>query len=138
MSGFEVLGAVAGAGQFIEQGSKIVGLVRAICDQVKDAPEEIRQRLERLENFKSIAKRISDTKLFQTTETEKILTRCDGCIKSLSSILEGIRFNSQDTIMKKTWKAVGGLAQQNEILKLFEELDQERGLLTLHLQALSS
>lgn len=138
MSGFEVVGAIAAAGQFLEQGLKVYGLYRSIRHQIQDAPEEIHQRTERMESFEAVARNIRDTKAFQTTQTERILTRCDGYASSLSTILEGIKFKSEDPLVKKTWSAVGGLRKEKEILGLFNMLDEEQGLLSLHLQTLDS
>ncbi|KAH6867370.1 ankyrin repeat-containing domain protein [Thelonectria olida] len=128
MSGFEVVGAVVAAGQLIEQGLKIGILVKSIHDQIQDAPEEIQQRLERLESLRVIVQRIRDAPSLQTVEAERILTRCDGYARSLCSSLEAIGFETKDSLGKKTWRAVCGLYQEKEILKLFETLDQEQGL----------
>jgi len=55
MSGFEVIGAVAAAGQFIEQTIAIAKLIHAVRGKVRDAPAEIQQWHDELETLGAIA-----------------------------------------------------------------------------------
>lgn len=125
MSGFEVIGAVAAAGQFVEQGIKIVKLVKSVYGQLEDAPGQIQQRSERLRDLISIAERIEQTKALQTTEAESILNRCRAHAAQLLSKLESIDFNRNDSFGKKAMRAVGGVMEEEDVLKLVDTLDKE-------------
>ncbi|CAM1509880.1 Fc.00g002150.m01.CDS01 [Cosmosporella sp. VM-42] len=137
MSGFEVLGAVAAAGQFVEQGSKIVKLAKSVYGQFQDAPEQVQQRLERLEDFIAIAERIRQTKALQTTETERILNRCQADTVQLRSKLEATKFKSDDPFRKKAKKAISGVMEEDDVLKLFDTLDKELSPLGLHVNGIN-
>lgn len=125
MSGFEVIGAVAAAGQFVEQGIKIVKLVESVYNQFEDAPALIQQRSERLGDFILIAERIARTKALQTTEAESILNRCRAHAAKLRSKLESTDFNDNDSLGKKARRAIGGVMEEEAVLKLFDTLDKE-------------
>ncbi|KAM5347736.1 hypothetical protein ACJ41O_007560 [Fusarium nematophilum] len=138
MSGFEVLGAVAAAGQFIEQGFKIAGVVKSIHGAFDDGPTEIQRRLDRLQSLMGLSKRIKETECLQTAEAAEILKRCEAAATDLRARLEALDFQSQDSLGKKTWRAVCSLMEEEEILKAFDTLDQEQNLLSLHIAALNS
>jgi len=76
MSGFEVIDAVAAAGQFIEQTIAIAKLIHAVRGKVRDAPAEIQQWHDELETLGAIASRIQATAALQTPQIENILLRC--------------------------------------------------------------
>lgn len=45
MSGFEIVGAIAAAGQLVEQGSNVIRFIRAVRSQIADGPEQMRTGL---------------------------------------------------------------------------------------------
>lgn len=137
MSGFEVIGAIAAAGQFIGQGLKLVRLIETVYSQIRDAPDEIKERLERLESFASIAKRIRNNESLQTSEAEKILLRCEHHVQKLQSCLEAIAFKADDPLKQRAWIALCSLGEEDEILKIFEKLEREQSLLVLHFSDLN-
>ncbi|KAI5462798.1 hypothetical protein BGZ63DRAFT_402159 [Mariannaea sp. PMI_226] len=137
MSGFEAIGAIAAAGQFVEQGSKIIRLAKSIYDQFQDAPEQVQQRLERLEDLISIAERIRQTKALQTAETERILDRCQAHAAQLQLRLEATSFKGDDPFGKKAKRAIRGVMEEEDVLQLFDTLDKELGPLGVHLGGLN-
>lgn len=132
MSGFETLGAIAAAGQFIAQSIKLFRFIDTVRSHLKDAPAEIQERLERLESFASIAKQVQNNESLQTPEAAKVLLRCEKHIQKLQSSLEAIKFKAEDPVSQKTWRTLCGLREEAEIIQMFAKLEQEQSLLLLH------
>ncbi|KAH8808657.1 ankyrin repeat-containing domain protein [Xylogone sp. PMI_703] len=133
MSGFEVLGAVAAAGQFLEQGITLVKLVRALYDQVQNAPEELSQRCEELRDFNSIVADIKSKQRLQTTEIAAIICRATERGEQLTALLGSISFEPDANIGKKTWKALVGLNLEKDIFNLLADLEREKSSLQLRI-----
>lgn len=129
MSGIEIIGVVAAAEQFAEVVFKTIKLVKSVTDQIQNAPDQMRQKIRRLESLASLAKQIQNTKALQTEDVDKILKRCECHVQSLQDLLKKISFESHDSMIKKTWRAIIGLKEETDISKLFDILDQEYILL---------
>ncbi|KAL6816354.1 ankyrin repeat-containing domain protein [Trichoderma camerunense] len=133
MSGFEIIGAVAAAEQFAEVLFKTIKLAKSVANQFQDGPNQIQQKIERLESLASLAKQIQNTTSLQTEDIGKILTRCEWHVQSLQDLLQKISFNCHDSIQKKTWRAITGLKQEANISKLSDNLDHEYNSLNTHI-----
>ncbi|KAL7953809.1 ankyrin repeat-containing domain protein [Trichoderma compactum] len=120
MSGFEILGAT-------------IKLIKSVADQIQDGPDQIQQKIGRLESLASLAKQIQNTKSLQIEDIAKILARCECHVQSLQDLLQKISFNRRNSIRKKTWRAISGLKQEANILKLFDDLDHEYNSLNTHI-----
>ncbi|KAK2031347.1 hypothetical protein LX32DRAFT_714327 [Colletotrichum zoysiae] len=148
MSGFEVIGAVAAAGQFLEQGYKIVKFISAVVSQVADGPAQIKAWLEELETLNGIVEQIKSklTAKFQSeearsVEAEKILAkcivRCKDHADKLQAQLHSLSFDPGENTLRKTWRAVCTLEQEENIMKIIQSLEREKqSLNTLLLQEL--
>ncbi|KAL7892238.1 hypothetical protein HDV64DRAFT_187530 [Trichoderma sp. TUCIM 5745] len=54
-------------------------------------------------------------------------------MQELQTHLENISFGHNDTLRKKTWKAIRGLQEEEDIIKLFTVLHQEYSTLDTHI-----
>ncbi|KAK1993166.1 ankyrin [Colletotrichum falcatum] len=126
MSGFEVVGAVAAAGQFLEQGYKVAGFIRAVVSQVADGPEQITAWLEELETLNGIAEQIRSTAKLHSDETERILVRCEGLARRLEAQLRSLSFSPEERTLRKTWRAICTLDQEDGIMKIMQSLVREK------------
>lgn len=133
MSGAELLGVAAAAAQFAEVAFKTAEFIKAVVDKVQDAPGRMRQEVGRIESLASLAAQIKTTKTLQTEDVGKILTRCESYIKELQTLLQKISFEHDDSWRKKTWKAVCGLQEEEDIMKLFTVLHHEHSTLDTHI-----
>jgi len=129
MSGFEIVGAVAAAGQFIEQSTKVIGLIKAIIDHVRGAPAEIAQLTEEIEALQQIAIDIKASKGPHSPTTDKVLRRCEDHVKALRKILEKISCDLDAGILKKTWQAVRGVYSEDDIRAIIDKIEREKTLL---------
>lgn len=132
MSGAEVLGVIAASEQLIEVAFKLAKFVKTVVDQIQDAPDQIRQEAGRIESLASLAAQIKTTESLQTEDIKNILLRCESYIQELQTRLEKISFEHNDTLRKKSWKAIRGL-QEEDIMKLFTVLHQEYSTLNTHI-----
>ncbi|KAM0518966.1 hypothetical protein ACHAPE_003957 [Trichoderma viride] len=133
MSGAELLGVAAAAAQFAEVAFKTAKFIKVVVDEIQDAPDRLRQEAGRIESFASLAAQIKTTKSLQTEDVGTILNRCESCIQELQTLLQKISFKHDDTWRKKTWKAVCGLQEAEDIIKLFTVLHQEYSTLDTHI-----
>ncbi|KAK1252172.1 hypothetical protein MKX08_003359 [Trichoderma sp. CBMAI-0020] len=133
MSGAEILGVAAAAEQFVEVASKTAKFIKAVFDQIQDAPDQISRETGRIETLTSLAKQIKTTKSLQTEDIKRILIRCEGYMQELQEVLEKISFEPNDALRKKTWKAISGLQEEKDIMKLFTVLHQEYSTLDTHI-----
>ncbi|KAK3352520.1 hypothetical protein B0T25DRAFT_542167 [Lasiosphaeria hispida] len=137
MSGVEVIGIVAAAGQFIEQTVKVVQLVQEVRRKSRDAPAEIQQWIQEIETLKDIATEVQRTAALQTPQIEGILRRCDDRSRSLCTILDTISCEADANFGKKTWAAINGVAQEGSIRALFGDLEREKSSLITHITTAS-
>ncbi len=75
MSGVEVVGLVAAAGQFIEQTIKIVKLIQEVRSKWGDGPAEVQQWMQEMETIKGIVGKVQQISALQTPEIAAILSR---------------------------------------------------------------
>ena len=125
----ELVGVVAAAGQFLEQGFRVIQLVKRLKDQVQNAPTKIQEESEKLREFDDLAAKIKATKSLQINEVEKIVKRSALYTSELATILANLLPQPDANIGERTWKAVGGLAQEAAIHKLFSKLEIEKNSL---------
>jgi hypothetical protein len=133
MSGAEVLGVIAASEQFIEVAFKLAKFVKNVVDQIQDAPDHIQQEAGRIESLASLAAQIKTTESLQTENIKNILFRCESYMQELQTRLENISFDHDDKLRKKTWKAIRGLQEEKDIMKLFTVLHQEYSALDTHI-----
>ncbi|KAK2012841.1 hypothetical protein LZ32DRAFT_647598 [Colletotrichum eremochloae] len=126
MSGFEVIGAVTAAGQFLEQGHKIVRFISAVVSQVADGQDQIKAWLEELETLNGIVEQIRSNAKLHSAETEKVLVRCKGHAGKLEVQLRSLSFNPEESTLKKTWRAICTLEQEKSIMDIIQSLEREK------------
>ncbi|KAK3292420.1 uncharacterized protein B0H64DRAFT_365317 [Chaetomium fimeti] len=135
MSGAEVIGIVAAAGQFIEVTLKVIRLVQEVRSKSRNAPAETQQWIQEIETLKDIATVVQRTAALQTPQIEDILRRCDSHSRSLYAILDAISCETDANFGKKTWAAINGVAQEGKIRALFDDLEREKSSLTVYITA---
>lgn len=133
MSSFDIVSTVTATEDFVTVVFKTIKLVKSVIDQIQDAPIQIKQRVGRLESLDSLAKQILNTKILQTEDINRILTRCESRVQSLHDLIQNTSFESHDSIKKKAWGAIFSLKEEENILKLYEMLDQEYTSLNTHI-----
>lgn len=102
MSGFEVVGLVAAAGQFIEQTVKIVQLVQEVRSKSRNAPAETQKWIQQIEALEYLARKVQGTAALQTSEIGAILGRCDSHSRDLCTVLGDISCEADASFGKKT------------------------------------
>ena len=130
--------AIAAAGQFIEQGTKIVLLVSDVYSKIRDAPESIRGQVVQVEQLIDISKLIERNLSLQTNAVASILRTCLLKATKLQEILGKLSVSAQDGKSKKLWKALDGLTKEKKIDALFQNLEQQKSSLALSIQAVDS
>ncbi|CAM1507445.1 Fc.00g070860.m01.CDS01 [Cosmosporella sp. VM-42] len=126
----EVVGLVAAAGQFVEQSIKIIKFSKALYDKVQGAPEELQKWRQEIEEVQKLVTSIEDSPALRGSETTKAsIDRCNSVSNELQAIFTELDFEETDALGRKTWKAIGGLAKESEIRRLFEEIERLKSTL---------
>ncbi|KAL7911717.1 ankyrin repeat-containing domain protein [Trichoderma velutinum] len=133
MSGFNIIGTVTATEQFAVVIFKTIKLVKSVINHIQDAPIQIQQRVERLESLTSLTEQILSTKSLQTERISMILSRCESRVQSLQNLIQKSSFESHNSITLKTWRAIFSLKEEENILKMFDLLDQEFNSLNTHI-----
>lgn len=133
MSGAEIIGVVAASEQFAEVLFRTIKLAKSVIDQIKDAPGRIQQQTGRLESFASLHQQIQGIQALQTDDIRKILVRCEIHAQSLHNVLQKTLIERNDSIMRKTWKAIFTLKEEENVMNLFISLDQEYAILDTYI-----
>ena len=126
----EVVGLVAAAGQFVEQSIKIIKLSKALYDKVQDAPEELKGWGQEIEEVQKVVISIENAPALRRSDTAKAtIDHCNSVSNELRTLFKELEFEETDALGRKTWKAVGGLAKEPEIRRLFEEIERQKSTL---------
>ncbi|KAI9684109.1 MAG: hypothetical protein M1829_003379 [Trizodia sp. TS-e1964] len=138
MSGLEVLGALAGASQLIEQSIKIISLISKICAAVRDAPESIRKLEVQLNQLLHITKVIKDNASLKSDNITAVLLSCQQEANVLLDTLDELLVAAGDGKAKKLWKSVVGVRKETKILGHLEALERHKTSLALAIHTIDS
>ena len=138
MSGLEAVGAAAAAAQFIDQGTKIAIFISDLYSKIRDAPESIRKQSVQVEQLTDISRLIEHNPSLQTSAVASTLRTCLVEADKLQEILSKLSVSAQDGKTKKLWKALDGVTKEKKISILFQNLEQQKSLLALSIQAVDS
>lgn len=138
MSGFEVLGAVAGAVQLAETCLKITTYAVDLFSRIRNAPETVRKRIVAVEQLVEIARLIENNPSLQTPLIASVLTRARADANQLFDILTKI--DAQPTAGKvvKYWKALEGVTKEKRIMAICDGLQEIKASLTLNIASINS
>ncbi|KAF4981704.1 hypothetical protein FZEAL_2506 [Fusarium zealandicum] len=120
----EVVGLVAASGQFLEQSIKIIKFSKALHDKIQDAPDEIEAWRSQMTRLRELVQEICDTPSLQTTNISDTIKDCNEIGYRLGQEFDQVDFDSTDTMGRKTWKAVKGLAKEGKICDNFAQLER--------------
>ena len=129
----EAVGLVAASGQFIEQSIKIIKLSKALYDKVQGAPSELQSWRQKLEELRGLVRKIKQSPALPNADIEAAIVRCKDLCNNLNTIFDKLDFKETDPIGRKTWKAIGGLAKEQEIRDLFQQIEKVKSSLTVHM-----
>lgn len=128
----EVVGVVAAAGQFIVQSTKILLFIKDVHDKVQGAPAELKVWRQEIEELQKLVSNVQSSPALQVSNIKPIVDNCNAISDSLCEIFGKLDFDATDRLGRKTWKAIRGLAKEEQIHALFSQI--ERFKLTLNTQ----
>ncbi|KAJ3536196.1 hypothetical protein NM208_g6829 [Fusarium decemcellulare] len=125
--------------QFLEQSIKVGRLCKKIYDKVKDGPEEILSWKRELDGLQSLAERIQNSHTLRTNvQISETIRSCIVTSDELLAIFGRFDFGHEDSVGRKTWKAIGGLANESEIRELFSRIERLKSTLMLQIELSNS
>jgi hypothetical protein len=141
MSGLDalvVLGAVTSSVQLADAGLGIIKAISDLYSKVHDTPKSILKRTVQVQHLINITNLIRLNPPLQCVLIDSLLTNCRKEAEELLSLL--VRLTPRPTAgrIEKCWKAVGGLAKEEKILKICERLEVEKVALTLCITNINS
>jgi ribosomal protein L17 len=133
-----ILGAAAAASQLLQQGFQITSFICQLYSKVQDAPESIRKQVMQIEQLIDLARLIIQNPSLQTASVASILSTCMRSAAEVQGILKKVSTTTKDGQLKKVRKALTAVMKEKEILALFNNLEREKGLLTLCMQEIDA
>jgi hypothetical protein len=133
-----ILGAAAAASQLLQQGFQITSFICQLYSKVQDAPESIRKQVMQIEQLIDLARLIIQNPSLQTASVASILSTCMRSAAEVQGILKKVSTTTKDGQLKKVRKALTAVMKEKEILALFNNLEREKGLLTLCIQEIDA
>ena len=135
----ELLGILAGVAQLVDYCNNLSTSFAEIRKRVRNAPERFRQLADQLGRLISIALFIYQDHRLRTSRAHVLISDCARSIsaqaKTLQATLDGVfRDYTEGSVWKRYWKAARA-AKEREIASIINNLDQEKGTLSLCLQA---
>ncbi|KAF4637077.1 hypothetical protein G7Y89_g980 [Cudoniella acicularis] len=138
MDPLTLLGAVAAASQFVEQGIKITQLLRELYSKVQEAPEHVRKQIVHIEQLIDIAGLIIQNPSLQKDSVASILGTCLRQAVDIQNLLKRVSVADKDGRLKKTQKSFVAVMKEKELGVLFEGLEREKSALALCIQESNS
>jgi len=134
MSGVEALGAVASATQLVAYVSKLILAINDVIQQLKDAPRRLQERMASLHFLASFLDYVSKTDHYLlNTNIRKYLFRIQENVNNLLDALETSYRQITDKSIRRYWKALAFHKCEEQILKSFAALENDKSSLLLFL-----
>ncbi|UPK96500.1 hypothetical protein LCI18_007435 [Fusarium solani-melongenae] len=125
----ETIGIVAACGQFVEESVKIIRFSKQIHDKFQDAPAEIDAWRQQIQGLEKLVAAVETSPALQVEDLKPTVKQAKAVSEKLLRIFEGIDFEKDDGFGHKSWRVVGGFLKEDEISKLFKEIERLKALL---------
>lgn len=133
------LGAAAAAAQFIGAGIKAVSLAYGLYSKLRDVPDTVRNQVAQLEVLNKVAETVRIAPGLQEDHNiMMVLGRCIADLEALIVLLERAKASESSSSTEKVWKAVIGVKQEAEMMKLLENLEREKATLILSIETVNA
>lgn len=126
-SGFEVLGALAGASQLAEQILRIGKFVQ----NVKDGPKEVLDHVASLQQLASVAASIKSNPSYQSQQVAEILAVINTKAKAVMDILNDVRTDPADKRQIAIRKAFIAIWKDASITNKLDQIERDKTTLAL-------
>ena len=130
MSGIEIVGLLASAGQLVSYSIKITTSLNEIYQRVQDAPKRISQHSIQIKQLISTTKLIQQQQLLQTALVFTHINATLEQAKSLCTILEQLTQDYSRGSIRRYWKILTA-TKEKEILANLDRLEKEKSALIL-------
>ena len=130
MSGIEIVGLLASAGQLLSYSFKITRSLNEIYQRVQDAPKRISQLSIQIKQLINTTQLIQERQVLQTA---LVLTHINATLvqaESLCTILEQLTEDYSRGSIRRYWKILTA-TKEKEILANFDRLEKEKSALHL-------
>jgi hypothetical protein len=130
MSGVEILGIIASAGQVAQYGLIFIALVSAMYEKIKDAPGAIEQQLGKIKQLLSITEHIQQTSRHRNPTVHAHIESIHLEARKLAAILEGLSEQYNRHSIKGYFQILKG-REEKRICAIFDTLEKAKSDLTL-------
>lgn len=130
----EAIAIPAAAMQFADIGARLLFSIFQLYGKVKDAPSHIAALSSEIEQLIILVKELqSDCLDSETTTTvvRALLDQCTALCERLQLILDKILAKSGDSTIRKTWKAVVAMKNEDEIIWICSQLERNKSTLSV-------
>ncbi|KAF8847348.1 hypothetical protein BDZ45DRAFT_781511 [Acephala macrosclerotiorum] len=130
MSGVEILGVLASAGQVAEYGLYFIALLSTTYQKIKNAPGAIEQHTKQINQLLSITESIQQTSCQQDPIVFTHINSIHLEAKELAAILNRTSEQYSRKSVSAYWQVIKG-SKEKQIVAIFEKLEKAKSGLTL-------
>jgi hypothetical protein len=130
MSGVEVIGLLAGAGQLVEYGLLFVAFISATYDKIKDAPGALEEHVVQIREILSVTELVKQNSCDPVVHTH--IQSIHSEARKLVVVLDRDLEQYKKKPFKIYWLAIKG-REQKKISSIFEKLEKAKLGLTLYI-----
>jgi hypothetical protein len=138
MDPLSVIGAAAAAAQLLAQGITISKFLSHLYSKANEAPEIVQKQIAQIEQLIGLARLITQNPALQNEAVAGVVRECMKRAEAFQDVLTKISAIEEDGKVERVRKAFAGLMKEKEIIKLSEDLERQKSLLTLAIQAIDS
>lgn len=122
MEPLSALAVSTAAEQLLARGVKVLKVVRAIHNKVKDAPQEIEEWRTGIQDVLALNKKVEEAPALEDADVRRTVESCTRVCDDLMAIFDSLGFSDADSLARKTWRAIKNLDKEEEIRQRFNEL----------------
>jgi hypothetical protein len=138
MDPLSALGALAASSQLVEQGCKLIKLIKDIISKANEDPETSRKPVVHIEQLVKLAKLVRSNPSLQTAELELVLQSCLKHALELLAVLEKQCIRDTSGKLERLKIAFKKVVKEDQVATQFEILEQQKSLLALYIHNVDS
>ena len=138
MDPLTALGAIAAASQLAEQGYNLIKFIKDVCSKVHEAPEASQRQLAQIEQVITLADLIKETPSLQKDDLLPVIDGCLARSRELLVVLQNLCVNENEGKWKRFKSSWSAVMKEKKVISQFRDLEQQKSLLALRIQAIDS
>ncbi len=135
----DAVSTIAAAGQIASGVSHIVSLLLELRDEIKQAPLRLREKVDYLDSFIFVLKSIQDHLSLQNPKVKAQIEGLEDKVTAIRLTLQQYSLTAANgsSLARRAFAAISAIKAKEKLLRSFEALDRQKGLLDFYIIATS-